>query len=69
MEKILRRSTKVFDHRRAIGDGLAYPMTWKLEKNKNENKNCQKLGLLSVMPPLSNSIAIPFTYNLDLFTT
>jgi hypothetical protein len=42
MEKIFKRFTKVFDHRRAIGDGLAYPMTWKLEKNKNKKKKIAK---------------------------
>jgi hypothetical protein len=56
----------VFDNREAIGDGLVYPMIWKLEKKQN---NHQKLGLLNVMPSLSNSIAIVSTYNPNLFTT
>ncbi len=65
MEKIWERSTKVLDHRQAIGDGLIYPMIWKLEKNKKQTnkqkqKSWQRLGLLNVMPPLSNSITIPF---------
>jgi hypothetical protein len=51
MEKIWERPTKVFYHKQAIGDGLIYPMIYKLEKNKKQ-KSCQKLVFLSVMPPL-----------------